>query len=200
MAAACTASTQAALKAGQASVAPRRATRPQRVAMVVRAQDSPALAPAAAAAARRGVLLGLAGARIAEPLCVAPLHEMRALWSPFVLHLYMECGTAWRSTSSEPPVHNATVVAGAAVAAPLLGAAPAEAGMTTKMLPVSSLTIGQRTGIYQELQVCWPGGPQPRRHVPGLWWRLRAPRPRRRAALPLAAPRRTAPLRSSKRC
>lgn len=42
-------------------------------------------------------------------------------------------------------------LAGAAVAAPLVGAAPAEAKIT--MLPVSSLTIGQRTDIIKELQV-----------------------------------------------
>lgn len=41
--------------------------------------------------------------------------------------------------------------AGAAIAAPVVGAAPAAAKIT--MLPVSSLTIGQRTDIIKELQV-----------------------------------------------
>jgi L-ascorbate peroxidase len=41
-------------------------------------------------------------------------------------------------------------LAGAAIAAPLVGAAPAEAKI--QMLPVSSLTIGQRTDIIKEVQ------------------------------------------------
>jgi hypothetical protein len=43
-------------------------------------------------------------------------------------------------------------LAGAAVAAPLLAAAPASAG--TKLLPASSLSSLQRRGIVTELQVC----------------------------------------------
>ena len=57
--------------------------------------------------------------------------------------------------------------AGAAVVAPLVGAAPAEAKIT--MLPVSSLTIGQRTDIIKELQV----GSRRRWHgLPAAGWLL----------------------------